>query len=409
MKLLFIHQNFPGQYRHLARTLAADPRNQVIAIGEQANLARYERPTGVGVVAYPKPQGAAAQTHPFVRGHDGAVRRGQLVARVLQELRGRGFVPDVVCAHPGWGEALFVKDVMPESRLCGYFEFFYHARGADVDFDPEYPASIEDAMRVRAKNSTMLLTLDAADAGIAPTAWQHAQYPAEFRSKISVIHDGIDTGAVRPDPAATLTLPNGEVLTANDEVVTFAVRNLEPYRGFHVFMRALPRILARRPRARVVIIGGDEVSYGVAAKGGATYREALLAELGGAFDPARVHFLGRVPYQRYLSALQVSSAHVYLTYPFVLSWSMLEAMAAGCLVIGSRTPPVEEVIEDGVNGWLTDFFDGAALSERVCDALAAGTRLAPLREAARQTIVSRYDLARVCLPQQIRMIESLAR
>ena len=409
MKLLFVHQNFPGQYRHLARTLAADRRNQVIAIGEQANLARYERPAGVGVVAYPKPQGAAAQAHPFVRGHDGAVRRGQLVARALQELRGRGFVPDVVCAHPGWGEALFVKDVMPESRLCGYFEFFYHALGADVGFDPEYPSSLEDGMRVRAKNSTMLLSLDAADAGVAPTAWQHAQYPAEFRSKISVIHDGVDTGVVRPDPTAALALPNGDVLTAADEVLTFAVRNLEPYRGFHVFMRALPRILARRPRARVVVIGGDEVSYGGSAKGGATYREALLAELGGAIDPARVHFLGRVPYQRYLAALQVSSAHVYLTYPFVLSWSMLEAMAAGCLVIGSRTPPVAEVIEDGVNGWLTDFFDGTALSERVCDALEAGARLAPLRAAARQTIVSRYDLARVCLPQQVRMIESLAR
>ena len=404
MRILFIHQNFPGQYPHLAAHLAADPGNTVVAMGERANMERRAQPAGVRLIGYPSPAAARPEVHPFVRGHESAVRRGHLVAQTMMKLREQGFVPEVVCAHPGWGETLFVKDVYPEARLLGYFEFFYHGIGADVGFDPEFPTSFDDLCRVRVKNSTMLITLDAADAGVAPTRWQQMQAPAAYRSKIEVVHEGIDTANVCPDPADSLALPDGTRLTAADEVVTYVSRNLEPYRGFHVLMRALPAILARRPRAQVVIIGGDQVSYGIPDPAGGTYRARLLAELGGSLDRSRVHFPGRIPYRRYLSALRISSAHVYLTYPFVLSWSMLEAMAAGCMVIGSRTPPVEEVIEDGVNGWLTDFFDHAALAQRVCEALEAGPALAALRAAARRTIVERYDLRSVCLPRQVALV-----
>ena len=405
MRFLFIHQNFPGQYPHLAAKLAADPAHTVVAIGERANMEKRAQPPGVRLIGYLTPTAAKREVHPFVRGHESAVRRGHLVAQVMRKLREGGFVPDVVCAHPGWGETLFVKDVFPASRLIGYFEFFYHGRGADVGFDPEFPTSFDDLCRVRVKNSTLLLSLDAADAGVAPTYWQQVQAPPEYRRKIEVVHDGVDTDTVRPDASDSLTLPDGTVLTAADEVVTYVSRNLEPYRGFHVFMRALPAILARRPKARVVIVGGDQVSYGVPDPKGRTYRASLLAELGDALDLSRVHFLGRIPCRGYLSVLRVSSAHVYLSYPFVLSWSILEAMAAGCVVIGSRTAPVEEVIEHGVNGWLTGFFDTAALAERVVEALAAGPALARLRAAARRTIVERYDLAGVCLPRQIALVQ----
>ncbi len=404
MRFLFIHQNFPGQYSHLAAKLATDPAHTVVAIGERSNMEKRAQPPGVRLIGYPTPAAAKREVHPFVRGHESAVRRGHLVAQVMQKLRESGFVPDVVCAHPGWGETLFVKDVFPECRLIGYFEFFYHGRGTDVGFDPEFPTTFDDLCRVRVKNATLLLSLDAADAGIAPTHWQQVQAPPEYRRKIEVVHDGVDTDTVRPDASDSLKLHDGTVLTAADEVVTYVSRNLEPYRGFHVFMRTLPAILARRPKARVVIVGGDQVSYGVPNPKGGTYRASLLAELSDAVDLSRVHFLGRIPYRSYLSVLRVSSAHVYLSYPFVLSWSMLEAMAAGCMVIGSRTAPVEEVIEDGVNGWLTAFFDTAALAGRVVEALAAGPALARLRVAARRTIVERYDLAGVCLPRQIALV-----
>lgn len=408
MRILFIHQNFPGQYPHLAAHLAADLANTVVAIGERANMERRAQPAGVRLIGYPSPTAARPEVHPFVRGHESAVRRGHLVAQTMMKLRERGFVPEVVCAHPGWGETLFVKDVYPEARLIGYFEFFYHGIGADVGFDPEFPTSFDDLCRVRVKNSTMLITLDAADAGVAPTRWQQIQAPAAYRSKIEVVHDGIDTVSVCPDPGASLTLGDGRVLTAADEIVTYASRNLEPYRGFHIFMRALPAILARRPQAQVVILGGDQVSYGVAAAGGGSYRERLLAELGDAIDTSRVHFLGRVPYRTYLAVLRISKAHVYLSYPFVLSWSMLEAMAAGCMVIGSNTPPVAEVIENSVNGWLFDFFDHQALAARVCDALADPAALEATRAAARRTVVERYDLKRVCLPRQIALVAGAA-
>ena len=405
MKLLFVHQNFPGQYPHLAAHFAGIPGNEVVAIGERANMVRRAQPRGVRLLGYDAPPATDARIHPFVRGHEAAVRRGHLAARVMQRLRASGFVPDVVCAHPGWGEALFVKEVFPDARLVGYFEFYYHGRGSDVGFDSEFPAAFDDLCRVRAKNATLLLTLDAADAGVAPTRWQRAQAPTEFRSKIDVVHDGIDTVVATPDPDACVKLADGRMLTTRDEVITFVARNLEPYRGFHAFMRALPDILVRCPTAQVLIVGADEVSYGVRNPAGGTYRASLLAEVGDALDRSRVHFLGRLSYRDYLSVLQVSRVHVYLTYPFVLSWSMLEAMAAGCFVVGSRTPPVEEVIEDGVNGWLTDFFDRDALVERVCDALGAGHSLDALRAAARRTIVERFDLTRVCLPRQAAIVQ----
>lgn len=408
MNLLFVHQNFPGQYLHLAMAFAGDRKHRVRVLGEQKNFSPHRAPPGVEGFAYPTPNGGAASTHPYLRRQEAEVRRGQAVARALLAMRTQGFVPDVICAHPGWGECLFIKDIFPDTPLLGYFEFFYRSSGSDVGFDPATPVDLDDACRIRMKNATMLTSLASADAGVAPTEWQRAQFPAEYRGKIQVTHDGIDTETVRPDPGDTLTLPDGTVLRSGDKVVTYVARNLEPYRGFDIFMRALPALLDTHRDAQVLIVGGDEVSYGRAPGGGRNHRETMLAELAGRLDTRRVHFLGRVPYRRFLSVLHVSSVHAYLTYPFVLSWSMLEAMAAGCLVVASCTAPVTEVIEDGVNGWLTDFFAVDALAERLSTALTERAKLGSLREAARRTIVDRYDLRGICLPQQMALIRRLA-
>ncbi|HET9664657.1 MAG TPA: glycosyltransferase, partial [Burkholderiales bacterium] len=256
------------------------------------------------------------------------------------------------------------------------------------------------------KNAHMLLTLTSMDWGVCPTQFQRNTMPRAYHDRICVIFDGIDTGAVRPDPAASVTI-NGRTLRAGDEVLTFVNRNLEPYRGYHVFMRALPEILKRRPNAIALIVGGDEVSYGAAAPEGKTWKQIFFDEVKARLDPGRVFFLGRIPYASYLAVLQVSRCHVYLTYPFVLGWSCIEAMSAGCLVVGSRTPPVEEVIEHGKNGLLADFFDAAALAETVVEGLARPEHHAPLRNAARETAIERYDLKSMCLPQQIALIERL--
>jgi glycosyltransferase involved in cell wall biosynthesis len=242
------------------------------------------------------------------------------------------------------------------------------------------------------------MSLDASDWGVAPTRWQQKQFSAAHAKRMSVIHDGIDTDVVTPSASA-----NGE------ELVTYVARNLEPYRGFHVFMRAIPEIQKRRPKARILIVGGDDVSYSPRLPAGETYRARLLREIEGKADLSRVHFVGKIPYQAYLNVLRRSSVHVYLTYPFVLSWSLLEAMSAGCLVVGSRTPPVEEVIRDGENGLLVDFFSTEQIADTVAHALEHRKELQPLRERARGTVIERYDLRRVCLPGQLGLVASLPR
>lgn len=400
MKFLFIHQNFPGQYRHLVQHLR-DEGHEIVFITQHGAPAE-----GIRLLEYlPLPQNSSLER--YMGEIEINVTNGLAVARLCEGLKRDGFVPDIVIGHCGWGEVIFVKDVWPNAPLLGYFEFFYRATGSDLDFDSEFPPSADNILRLRVRNTTNLLSLDACDWGQTPTKWQRDQYPARYRDQISVIHEGIDTERVRPEPSSRLWLQGGVSLSRDDEVVTYSARNFEPYRGFHIFMRALPRILGRRPKARVIIVGSDGVSYGRRPDGAATWRQYMIRELGDSLDPSRVFFVGKLPYPQYLAVLQLSSVHVYLTYPFVLSWSLLEAMSAGCMVVGSRTPPVQEVMTDGKNGLLVDFFDVDGLVDRVCSALADRAAAEPLREAARNLVVSQFDLKTACLPAHLALIRRL--
>ena len=405
MKVLFVHQNFPGQYGRLATVLAKAPGCEVVALGDLKNVKNRPKIPGVKLLAYPTPALATAHTHHYVRPLEGAVRRGQAVARSCLALQKQGFVPDVIYAHPGWGEALFLRDVFPNARLTLYCEFYYQAQGSDVGFDPEFPSTPDDVLRVRVKNAASLLSLEAADAGISPTQWQRRMFPREFRNRIEVIHEGVDTDLVKPDAAAELKLADkGVRLTARDEVVTYVARNLEPYRGFHIFMRAVPEIQRLRPHAHILIVGDEGVSYGQALPKGRTYKQKMLDEVGAKIDMSRLHFLGPVPYEMLLRIYQISSVHVYLTYPFVLSWSILEAMAAGCVVVASRTAPVTEVVDDRKNGLLVDFFSPPEIAARVDEVFENPAAMAAIRKQARRTVVERYDLKRVCLPAHLQLL-----
>jgi glycosyltransferase involved in cell wall biosynthesis len=286
-------------------------------------------------------------------------------------------------------------------------EFYYRAEGADMGFDPEFPFSLDDRLRIRTWNMTHESSFFSADWGITPTAWQASVFPDEFRQRMSVIAEGIDTDALRPDPTARFVLPDGRGLGHDDEVVTFVSRGLEPYRGFHTFMRALPDLLARRPAAQVVLVGGDKPSYGRPPTDAPSWREKLLAELGPRLDLGRLHFTGKIPYPSLIHLLQISRAHVYLSYPFVLSWSLLEAMAVGAPVAGSATAPLQEVVEHGRNGLLFDFFDREALIDTVCRLLDDAELRRALGQAARQTVIDRYDLRRRCLPAQLRLAQEM--
>lgn len=397
MKVLFIHQNMPGQFKHLAPQLAADPRNEVVFITKRKG---FELP-GIRRIEYQPARFARPSTHHYLRLFENSVLHGQQVVRACVGLRAEGWRPDLVVAHPGWGESLFIKDVFPGVPVLNYCEYYYRADDASQPRDKQ---TLDGICRMRARDAHLLLALEACDRAWSPTKWQRSRHPRDLQSKIEVIFDGIDTNVVRPDPGASFRLPSGAVLSRKDEVITYISRNLEPYRGFPTFMRALPEILARRPHATVVVVGGDHVSYGSPPGGGKTWRQVMLEEVS--FDASRVHFLPRIPYNRYLSLLQISRVHVYLTVPFVLSWSFLEAMSVGCLVVGSDTPPVREVLRPGQNGFFTSLDDPAKVAADVDAALSYQDQRS-IRIGARQTVLQGYDLAR-CLPAQLDLIRRTA-
>lgn len=404
MKILFVHQNFPGQFLHLAPEMQRRG-HECLALTDSANT----RPSVIPVLKYrhnaPSVDAAACR---LGRNYTQMSDRAVSVARACMQLRNeKGFMPDLIFGHSGWGETLFLKEVWPEAKLLVYAEFYYSGRGRDVGFDPEFEApSFDGIMMAQGRTTHLGQAMLHADAGLSPTKWQASTYPAVLRDRIKVIFDGVNTDVMVPNPAATLTLPNGKTLRAGDEVLTFVNRNLEPYRGYHIFMRALPAVLAARPDAQVVLVGGDEVSYGRAAPDGKSWKQIFLDQVKDRLDLSRVHFLGKVPYPTFVSLMQISRAHAYLTYPFVLSWSMLEAMSAGALVIGSRTAPVQELINDGVNGRMVDFFDVEGWSRMLIKALAHPDRFMDMRRAARETILNSYDLQTVCLPQMVAYVES---
>ncbi|HQU66933.1 MAG TPA: glycosyltransferase [Albidovulum sp.] len=400
MKILFVHQNFPAQFLHLAPALAARG-HEVRGLTAERN----QRKSAVPVYRYRNPPTVTvegvARTYAEMSG------RGMIVARAAEQLTARtGFVPDVVFGHGGWGETLFLREVWPQARHLTYAEFYYGTAGRDSGFDPEFAnVGLLQRIVIAGRKTHLLQAITEADAALSPTAWQASTFPPEARGKITVIHDGVDTARLTPNPAARVVLPDGTALQAGDEVITFVSRSLEPYRGYHIFMRALPEVLKARPKAHVVIVGSEGQSYGGAPREDRSWKQIFLDEVAGGLDLGRVHFLGQVPYPQFMALLQVSMAHAYLSYPFVLSWSMIEAMSMGALVIGSRTPPVEEVIRDDENGRLVDFFDVAGWSRALIAALADPAANTALRRAARETAVTRYDLSSICLPRLIGFVE----
>lgn len=406
MKLLFVHQNFPGQFLHLApemQRLGHDVR----AICDATNDKTSDIPT----LRYTyKPPEVDPKATRLGRNFTVMSDRAVVVARFAQKLRAEGYVPDVIYGHSGWGETLFLKEVWPEAKLLVFAELYYRGLGADTGFDAEFQAQgFDQVMIAQSRAAYMAQALVHSDGGVTPTRWQASTHPTALRNRLEVIFDGVDCDRLAPNPKATFTLPNGQTLRRGDEVLTFINRNLEPYRGYHVFMRALPDVLAARRDAQVVIVGGNEVSYGNAPKDGRSWKDVILDEVKDRLDLSRVHFTGRVPYDRLVDLIHVARVHAYLTYPFVLSWSMVEALAAGTLVVGSDTPPVAEVITDGVNGRLVDFFDVPAWSAALTDALARPAAHDQMRAAARQLALERYDLRSVCLPAQIAHLTRLAR
>lgn len=386
--VLFVHNNFPGQFRDLARTLIARGVS-CCAVG-QGHSPGME---GVRLVRYNLPRGTGQDVFPLAVRAEADLIRGRTAYDAAIHLKTEGWDPAVIVGHPGWGEMVFMAEVFPDARQVAFAEFFYHAKGYDVDFDSEFlPPGPEYLFRTKAKNAIMALSYGDADAIVAPTRFQADTLPRAFRDRALIIHEGVDVDRIRPGPAEPFLLDDGRVISPGTPLITHVNNAMEPLRGLHILARALPRLLAEVPDAQVMLIGtAGRRAYGGNAPEGQTWRDICFQ--GVDYDPARVHFVGELPHDRMLAALRLGVAHVYYTYPFVLSWSLVEAMASGCYVVASDTPPLHDAIEDGVNGRLLPFFDVDALSETLIGACRNPDAAQPLRAAARATAVEKFSSA----------------
>lgn len=400
MRYLFVHQNFPGQFLHFVRHLLAQG-HEIVFISEANN----NHIPGVRRAIYRVPRLPSMETHPSLREFEYGLLRAEAVATAARTLQGLGYEPDIIIGHHGWGELLNLGDVFPKCPILGYFEFFYHADQNDVGFDPEFPPSPELAASVRVKNSINLQALCLANGyGQSPTQFQLGTYPVWARQKISLLREGVNLELCSPEPQARRRnlVINGVRITPKNQLVTYVARDLEPYRGFHVVMRALPRILSERKDAHVILVGGDSVSYGRLPPEGGSWREVMLRELGDRLDLDRVHFVGKVEYDDFRALLRRSDAHLYLTYPFVASWSLREAMATGCAIVGSDTAPVREFITNDVTGRLVPFLEPEKIAEATLALLDDRRTARRLGQEAR-----RYAEAELCLNDYLARYDDL--
>ncbi len=406
MNLLFVHQNMPGQYRALIQWLAQNGSNQIVFLTQPKDAPKIN---GVQTVVY-QPHGRGEATkYGLSKVWEEAAATGYGAAIAADKFsRESSFKPDIIIGHTGWGELLFFKDVWPDVPVIGFFEYYYGLNMGLIGFDPDEKVSSDMPFLLRARNTVPYASIETVDLGHCPTKWQASLFPDSFQERMYVQHDGIRTDKLLPNPDASLALGRlDRPLTRDDEAITYIARNLEHARGFLFFVRALPKILDARPNARVIVLGGQSVSYGRKSKHPAGLRGEMETEVGENVDWDRVHFLGRVPYDAFRSVVQLSRCHIYLTMPFVLSWSLLEAMSMEATIVSTDVAPVREVVEHGTNGMLVDFFDHSALADQVIDILENGEQYSHLGKNARAHVVANYDFLKRCLPEHLARINDL--
>lgn len=397
MNILFVHQNYAGQYRELLPRLARTGKHRIVFL-TQRKIA--QAPSDHTVVVY-RPDGATAKdAYSYTAWYEGAIRNGVGAMQAARQLAKSGFKPDVIIGHAGWGELIFMKEVWADVPVIGGFEYYFIPEGGLIGFDPEFREQPDIAPKLRARNAPNYLSFMACNDGHTATLWQKNTYPALFHSKIKVLHEGIRTDLLTPDHTGPEALTIGRVkFQRGDEIVTYIARSMEPSRGIHIMLRSLPALQKARPRARVAIIGSDDISYGSRLPDGQTFRQMLMKQLGDTVDWSRVHFVGQIPYPSLIRLLQLSHCHVYLTAPFVVSWSLLEAMALEKTVVASNVSPVQAFVEHGRNGFLVDFFAPDKLATQVADVLAHPDNYREIGRAARRLVVRDFDFETVSLPK----------
>ncbi len=400
MKILFMHNNFPGQYRRIMAFLKNKPNVKMLAATLESNQQKFT----LRHLRYKPHRESSPKIHPALNYTEQAVIMGQAAFGKLLDAKKEGMRPDIILSHSGWGASMFLRDAFPDAKLLTYYEWYYHSHNSDGDFLRENPFDPNGQMRLRLKNTPILHDLASMDWGQSPTKFQHSKLPEIFRDRVSVLHDGVDTEFFKPADNVSVTI--GDVtLTSDDEVITYVARGMEEYRGFPQFMEAVAHLQKERPNLYVVVLGNDRVAYGAARADGRSFKEWALDEFE--FDMDRLHMPGLQPLTVFADLMKITSAHVYLTVPFVLSWSLMEAMSAGALIVGSDTEPVREMVTDGENGVLVDFFDVDALVKKLCHILDNKAEYYPLKGKARETILEQYSTTDL-LPRYWKLIQSVA-
>lgn len=398
--IFFIHTNFPAQFGFFGHWLAE--RGWEVSFATQREGVKSDK---IRIIPFGKGREVSDKTHQYMRNTEKAVITGQQVARACFPLAEKGFKPDIVMAHSGWGGGLFVRDIWPQTLYIPYLEWWYNYPLIDVSFLGEHTPSYDVKLRQRIRNSPQMIDLQVCDFGLVPTEFQAAQFPARERQLIQVQHDGVDTALCAPAGLRKRTVAGLDV-SAMPEIVTYATRGMEPQRGFPQFMRALEILQKRRPQVHTFIVGEDRVAYGKRLEKGDSWKKRMLKECD--LDQSRIHFTGHLPRPDYISVLQASHAHVYLTVPFVLSWSMLEAMSIACPMVVSDTDPVREFMTHEETGLMVDFHSPEAIAdgfERLLENRDEGRKFGA---AARERIVADYDLNEIAERKRAMLEEALA-
>lgn len=387
MKILFVHQYFPGQFARMARHYV-NAGHDVVALHRGVVDGRSSLPVdGVRLLEYGEEVIADRPEDHVLYETETFIREAASAGFQAVELKEAGWAPDLIYTHTGWGSGAYLQDVFPDAKFIKYCEWFHDNSDETIAFLRE-PPPFEQRFMKSLLNLPILADLARADLMISPTAWQRSQFPKALQPSIEVVPDGVDTDIFKPDPAAVFTTPEGRTFTRADRVVTYVARGADPFRGFKPFIEALGILQARDPEVEAVIVG-DRTIYYASGAGSERHFDEVMA--GANIDPARTHFTGTLPYDEYRKVLQISAAHVYLTVPFVLSWSALEALSTGCALVASDTSPVREFVTDEENGLLVDFFDASAIADTIARARAGGPEIEAMRKNGRRTVVKRWS------------------
>lgn len=398
MHVLFVHKNFPAQFGHVAVWLIKQHGWQCSYVSELPE----EEIAGIRRIRYTPAGGAKETTHYLSRTFENQVAHAQGVFEACKAAR--YLRPDLIVGHSGFGSTLFLPELWPGVPIINYFELYYHTRDSDVDFRPDFPIPELHLLRVRARNAMLLLDLQTCAAGYAPTEWQRSRFPAEYLPKLECIFDGID----REFWHRRENLPRvvgGREIPPGTRIVTYVSRGFESMRGFDIFMKVAARICEARSDVVFAVVGSDRICYGgdesyIREK---TFREHVLKN--GHYDLSRFIFTGKVPPAELRDLFAISDLHIYLTVPFVLSWSLMNALACGCTVLGSDTPPVREMIRHEENGLLAGFFDIDALTREALRVLEDPPAFRQRLGAAGEAMIDEKYALTSTLPRMVELFE----